>query len=203
MILGGVLAALTGVGPADAQGDPQPKSLGGQCAKEVGAQYRAFENRWYFVGRGQELNFFQCLDSRLAAQRSGASPSATTPRRVAARPTPKPAFAEERHARATLNGVDSRIAAMNFVNMDCSSGPLPEVRIVTAPGSGELRLEPIKYAVSRDKKNSRFHCNGKTVDAVGVFYKSKENFVGLDKLVLDVDFKAGTVKRFVYMIDIR
>jgi hypothetical protein len=102
-----------------------------------------------------------------------------------------------------LNGVESRIAAMNYVNSDCSSGPLPEVRVVTPPASGELRMEPIKLAVSRNQSNSRAHCNGTIVDAVAVFYKSKEKYVGIDKLVLDVDFKSGTAKRFFYVIDVR
>ena len=92
---------------------------------------------------------------------------------------------------------------MNYVNIDCSSGPLPEVRIVTPPGSGELRMEPIKYAVSRGAKDTRAHCNGKIVDAVAVFYKSKADYAGVDKIVLDVDFKAGTAKRFIYAINIR
>jgi hypothetical protein len=106
-------------------------------------------------------------------------------------------------SKTTLSGNESRIAAMNYVNADCSGGPLPAVRIVSQPSSGELRLEPIKYAVDRQAKNHRAHCNGKIVDAIAVFYRSKEQYVGADKVVLDVDFKHGGVNRYTYAIDVR
>ena len=106
-------------------------------------------------------------------------------------------------AKSTFSGSESRIAAMNYVNTDCTGGPLPEVRIVSKPSSGELRMEPIKHAVNRDKKNARAQCNGKIVDAMAVFYKSKEQYVGADKVVLDVDFKHGSVSRYTYTIDVR
>ena len=102
-----------------------------------------------------------------------------------------------------LSGSESRIAAINFVNANCSSGPLPEVRVVTAPNSGDVRMEPIKYAVSRSKSDTLFRCNGNIVDAVAVFYKSKSDFTGADKVVLDVDFKVGIVKRYIFAINIR
>jgi hypothetical protein len=113
---------------------------------------------------------------------------------------PLPELKERRNAFA---GNESQIATMNYVNMDCTSGPLPDVRVVTPPASGELRFDQIKYAVYRKKDNSRSHCNGKIVDAVGVFYRSKPDFAGADKVVVDVDFRDGNVRRFVYSIEVR
>ncbi len=105
--------------------------------------------------------------------------------------------------RSMFSGSESRIATMNFVNADCSPGPLPNVRVVTQPSNGELRMEPIKYAVNRQANDVRAHCNGKIVDAVAVFYKSREQYVGADKAVLEVDFKHGTIHRYTYAIDVR
>jgi hypothetical protein len=51
--------------------------------------------------------------------------------------------------------------------------------------------------------NARSHCNGKTVNAVGVFYRSKANHAGADSVVLDVDFKHGRVNRYNYAIAVR
>jgi len=186
----------------------QPRSLVGQCANEVAAQYRPAEHRWYFYGSGhglaQEQQFYNCIDRRVkeGSSRPAAELRKAMPRRHVVHAAQKRST-EEVLSKSAFSGSESRIAAMNYVNADCSSGPLPEVRIVTPPGSGDLRMEPIKYAVSRDKSNSRAHCNGKIVDAVAVFYRSKSDYVGVDRLVLDVDFKAGTVKRFIYAIDIR
>ena len=186
----------------------QSKSIFSQCAGDVGMQYKPSENRWYFHATGhglaQEQQFYNCIDARVKSQPSASRVAShhKAPKRHAATTTPKP-LEEVRVDKSALSGNKSRIAAMNYVNSDCTSGPLPEVRIVTPPGSGELRMEPIKYAVNRDKKNSRAHCNGTVVDAIAVFYKSKSEYAGADKVVLDVDFKAGQAKRFIYAIDIR
>lgn len=191
---------------AHGQGDPQPRSIGGQCAQEVHAQYNAAEHRWYFYGAGvnsaQWQRFYDCIDRRTSPGSAGAQ-STPTPRRQAARTAKKPASTEESNVRGAFSGSESRIAAMNYVNTDCSSGPLPDVRVVTQPTNGELRMEPIKYPVNRSNDKLRAHCNGKIVDAVAVFYKSKDAYVGIEKLVLDVDFRHGAIKRFRYAIDIR
>jgi hypothetical protein len=178
------------------------------CANEVHGQYRPGEHRWYWygaVGSAQDQRFYDCIDRFVKEQpsRPAASSHRLTARHRVAHAAKPTHFEEVRADKSALSGSESRIAAMNYVNMDCSSGPLPEVRIVTPPGSGELRMESIKYAVSRGAKNARAHCNGKIVDAVAVFYKSKADYAGSDEVILEVDFRAGTVKRFVYAIDVR
>jgi hypothetical protein len=39
--------------------------------------------------------------------------------------------------------------------------------------------------------------------ADGVFYKSKGKYTGSEKAVVDVDFRDGTVRRYVYSIEVR
>jgi hypothetical protein len=115
-----------------------------------------------------------------------------------------PAVSDTNLKKNVFAGNEAQISAMNFVKADCTSGPLPDVRIVTAPSKGEIRFETIQHPVDRAKGNHRENCNGKLVDAVGVFYKAKEGSgVARDKLVLDVDFKNGTVNRYTYTVDIR
>jgi hypothetical protein len=105
--------------------------------------------------------------------------------------------------RDAFAGNEIRIAAMNYVNADCTSGPLPLLRIVTAPQNGDQRMEEITIPVDRKSDDRRASCNGKPVQAIGVFYKSKDGFTGKDNVVIDVDFKAGTVRRFNYRISVR
>lgn len=105
--------------------------------------------------------------------------------------------------RDAFTGNEIRIAAMQMVNADCTSGPLPSLRIATAPQNGEQRQEEISVPVDRKSGDPRANCNGKPVNAVGVFYKSKEGFAGKDNVVIDVDFKNGTVRRFNYKITVR
>lgn len=188
----------------------QARSVFAQCAEQVGMTYMG-EGRWRpsgGIGAAQSQNFYNCIDSRtMGGQRSSSRPAGSQKKSAAAKPRaarPKSkSQIEEVYEKQMFSGSESRIAAMNFVNADCSGGPLPEVRVVTAPESGDVRMEPIKHILNRDKKNPRAHCNGTTVDAVGVFYKSKSGFAGEDKVILDVDFKAGTIKRYIFAINIR
>jgi hypothetical protein len=113
-----------------------------------------------------------------------------------------PAVPETHLKKNVFAGNEAQISAMHGVRANCKSAELPDVRVVTAPSKGEVRFETVQLAVDRDKDNNRAHCNGKLVQAVGVFYKAKED-TGRDKLVLDVDFKNGTVKRFSYSVDVR
>lgn len=105
--------------------------------------------------------------------------------------------------RDLFSGAESRIAAMNNVNADCTSGPIPDIRIVTPPINGQSRLEQIDYPLERPQNDPRAHCIGKPVVALGVFYKSNESYVGPDTMVVDVDFKSGTVRRFIFRINVR
>jgi hypothetical protein len=187
----------------------QARSVFAQCASQVGATYMG-EGRWRFAGgpaSPHQQNFYNCIDShsqggqRSSSRPAGAKKSAAAKPR-AAQPKSKTKL-EEVYEKEMFSGSESRIAAMNYVNADCSGGPLPEVRVVTAPEGGDVRMEPIKHTLNRDKKNHRAHCNGKTVDAVGIFYKSKNGFAGADKVILDVDFKEGAIKRYIFAINIR
>jgi hypothetical protein len=105
--------------------------------------------------------------------------------------------------REAFSGNEIRIAAMQVVNADCTSGPIPLLRVATAAQSGEQRQEEVTVAVDRKAGDPRASCNGKPVTAVGVFYKSKEGFTGKDNVVIDVDFKNGNVRRFNYKITVR
>lgn len=110
---------------------------------------------------------------------------------------------QESYRKRVFAGNEIRIGSMNNVNADCSSGPVPDIRVLTQPTNGELRMEEIRLVVSRSSTNNRSHCNGKEVDARGVFYKSKAGFVGVDSVQLEVDFRNGTVRRFFYQIEVR
>jgi hypothetical protein len=110
---------------------------------------------------------------------------------------------EDRYNKKVFSGNEIRIAALHNVNADCSAGPIPDVRVATKPVNGELRLEAIHTVVDRTPEDRRAHCNGKTVDARGLFYKSADGFIGDDKVLIEVDFKTGTVRRFLYTIEVR
>ena len=105
--------------------------------------------------------------------------------------------------RIVLKGNETRLAAPNYLNTDCSSGPLPDLRVISAPKNGTYRTEEASIAAERPANDSRAACIGKPVNAVAVYYKPKDEFAGNDAMVIDVDFKNGTVRRYVYAITVR
>ena len=74
---------------------------------------------------------------------------------------------------------------------------------MTAPVHGAYRLEPTTIQLDRKPDDVRASCNGKPVSAVAVHYKPTAEFVGSDDLVVDVDFRNGTVRRYIYAISVR
>jgi len=101
--------------------------------------------------------------------------------------------------RELFAGNESRLGW--FYRSDCSSKPLPDVRISTQPSKGVIRVEPVKVPLN---ENAPVQCNSKpTIDAVAVFYKSASDSIGSDKMTVEVDFRNGNVTRYVYEIEIR
>jgi hypothetical protein len=112
-------------------------------------------------------------------------------------------LAETQVKRDVFSGTEFRVAAMHTVNADCSSGPVPDVRVVTQPTHGDVRLEQVRTVIDFRAEERRVQCNGKEADARALFYKSRDGFTGQEKITVDVDYKTGTVKRFVYSIAVR
>lgn len=114
--------------------------------------------------------------------------------------TPLP---ERNFKRDVFSGNEVRVATPNNVKTDCTTGEIPDIRIVAAPEHGDLRLDTVKIAVSRPTGNSRNSCNGKEVEARAYFYKSKDGYTGDDKFTVDVDFRTGKVERYRYDMRVR
>jgi len=103
-----------------------------------------------------------------------------------------------------FSGSEVRLYVLSNVNSDCTSGPRPEVRVVTQPANGTARLEEKSMPLNRASSDPNAKCNGKNVDAVVVFYTSNSGYTGLDKLVVETDFNhTGNVRRFEAVVDVR
>ena len=102
-----------------------------------------------------------------------------------------------------FSGNEARIGRIYNVLADCSSGPRPDVRIVKPPENGTFHAEAAQWPVDERAGSPRANCNGKIVDATVLTYKSNDDFVGEDKVTIDVDYKLGAIRRFTWIIDVR
>lgn len=86
----------------------------------------------------------------------------------------------------TLSNKDTQIGLYINVRPDCSSGPLPTIRLASAPASGRVVVKTGKVKATNYKA-----CLALEVPAYIAFYKSPPDFVGSDALTIEVKYSEG------------
>lgn len=101
-------------------------------------------------------------------------------------PTPvPPATTVERQVR-TLANRDTQIGIYLNVLPDCTSGPLPTIRLVTPPTAGKVVVKTAKAKATNYKA-----CLALEVPAYVAFYKAPPEFLGDDALTIEVKYQGG------------
>src|SRR5262245_10242234 len=94
------------------------------------------------------------------------------------------AFAESRtsqkNARAQA-GKDLRIGVYVNVRPDCTSGPLPAIRLVAPPANGTVTVRKGNVTATNYKQ-----CLALQVPAFVAIYRSRGDFSGVDTLEIEV-----------------
>jgi hypothetical protein len=81
---------------------------------------------------------------------------------------------------------DTQIGVYINVLPDCTSGPLPTIRLVSPPASGKVVVKSAKVKATNFKA-----CLALEVPAYVAFYKSPPDFLGDDVLTIEVKFAGG------------
>ena len=91
----------------------------------------------------------------------------------------------ERSVTAVPNK-DTRIGVYLNVLPDCTSGPLPTIRLVSPPTAGKVVVKTAKAKATNYKA-----CLALEVPAYVAFYKSPPEFSGDDVLTIEVKYAGG------------
>lgn len=91
----------------------------------------------------------------------------------------------ERTFKAVPNR-DIQIGVYLNVLPDCTSGPLPTIRLATPPASGKVVVKTAKVKATNYKA-----CLALEVPAYIAFYKSPPEFLGADVLTIEVKYPGG------------
>ena len=91
----------------------------------------------------------------------------------------------ERSVR-TLPNRDTQIGIYLNVLPDCTSGPLPTIRLVSPPTAGKVVVKTAKAKATNYKA-----CLALEVPAYVAFYKSPPEFLGDDVLTIEVKYAGG------------
>ena len=93
-------------------------------------------------------------------------------------PDQTPALEREIKGQA---GRDIRILVLTNVKPDCTSGPLPTVRLVTPPNSGKIAVRRVKLNATNVR-----HCLALEVPALVALYRSAADFEGSDTVTVEI-----------------
>ena len=86
-------------------------------------------------------------------------------------------------------GKDIRVGVYVNVRPDCASGPLPTIRLGTAPAHGKVTVRKAKVGTTNYKQCLALEANGYVA-----FYKSTPDFSGNDVFILEVKFPSGRME---------
>jgi hypothetical protein len=86
----------------------------------------------------------------------------------------------------TAPNKDTQIGVYLNVLPDCTSGPLPTIRLAVPPASGKVVVRTAKVKATNYKA-----CLALEVPAYVAFYKSPPEFLGDDVLTIEVKYAGG------------
>ena len=78
-------------------------------------------------------------------------------------------------------GASTRVGIHGNVSKECAAGPLPEIKIVTAPKNGTLTVNS-----GKSKAGALNRCPNLEVPARAVFYKANARYSGPDEVTYEV-----------------
>jgi hypothetical protein len=84
------------------------------------------------------------------------------------------------------------------VQKDCTSGPLPTIRVVTPPQHGELNVRSGTLKAGRITR-----CPTLAAKAQGVFYKANPAFKGTDEVSYEVKSASGKIETHTVRVTVK
>ncbi len=83
-------------------------------------------------------------------------------------------------------GKDIRVGVYINVRPDCTSGPLPTIRLATPPAHGKVTVKKANFNATNYKQ-----CLALDGPAYVAFYRSDKDFFGTDSVVFEVSYPGG------------
>jgi hypothetical protein len=90
------------------------------------------------------------------------------------------------HAVKAAPGQNVRVGVYTSIRPDCTSGPLPAIRLAHAPAHGAVSVKRAMLKATNIKQ-----CLAIDVPAFVAFYRAAADFNGADEFELEVTFASG------------
>jgi hypothetical protein len=105
--------------------------------------------------------------------------------------------------KVTLRGERVRVGFSYHVNADCSSAGEIKSRVLEQPKNGVLEMVTEKGFTNYPKNDQKYKCNETQSDVKAYYYKSREDFKGKDRFVVEVFYSTGNYRERLFNIDVR
>ncbi|MFM9975537.1 MAG: hypothetical protein ACKVON_13310 [Beijerinckiaceae bacterium] len=96
-----------------------------------------------------------------------------------------------------------KIAFYYALSADCNSLGKTEVRIITPPSNGQLKIEFTDDFPSYRSGDQRFHCNSRRVPGTKVIFIPNPNFAGQETIVTEGFYPNGRAAKLTSNITVR
>ena len=100
-------------------------------------------------------------------------------------------------ALKTAPGRDLRVGVYTDIRQDCTSGPLPAIRLATPPAHGAVSVKRGTLKATNLKQ-----CLATDVPAFVAFYRAAADFRGNDQFVLEIVWPNGRRQLQSFRIDV-
>ena len=105
--------------------------------------------------------------------------------------------------KVALSGERVQVGFNFHVNADCRSAGEIKSRVLEHPKNGVLEMVAEKGFPSYPQNDQKYECNGTKSDVQAYYYKSREDFKGKDRFVVEVFFPHGSYRKRLFTIDVR
>jgi hypothetical protein len=89
------------------------------------------------------------------------------------------------------------------VNPDCSSTGQIKSRLLEQPKTGVVEMVTEKGFTRYAKDDQKYKCNEQQSDLAAYYYKSREDFKGKDRFVVEAFYPRGSYRKMIFNIDVR
>ena len=87
-------------------------------------------------------------------------------------------------------GKQARLVIVPNLKKDCSAGPMPEIKVTTAPKFGSLITKSGKL-----KTPAKYRCPNKDTEAQAIFYQPNGGYTGPDAVVVEIKNSDGEIEK--------
>lgn len=92
-------------------------------------------------------------------------------------------------SETAATGKAVRLVVVPNLRKDCSAGPLPEIKVTTAPRNGSLITK-----AGKTKTPASYRCPNQEAAVQAVFYQSNAGFTGPDEVTVEIKNADGAVQ---------